>query len=223
VGRRRLLVPLAMIGAVLVYRSVRRRPTQETARSSCEFSGPMARLYDLFFSTALDGFYQRIARRVTETMTNGKALDVGCGPGRLSLHLARTTPGLAVTGIDISPDMIALARRRAAAVNLKDRLDFQVADVGSLPFPENEFDLVVSTLSMHHWPDPVRGLAEIRRVLKPTGRAYIYDLADWILRLTHHGVPGATILAEAPFASESIGAIWSVGPVPVATGFCLGR
>jgi ubiquinone/menaquinone biosynthesis C-methylase UbiE len=221
--RRFWLVPLLAIGAVLLYRRLRPSAASEATKGSWEFSGPMATAYDLLSSLALDSLYKRIARRVIETIPSGKVLDVGCGPGRLAVHLAREAPGLTVTGIDISPDMIALAMQRATATNLTDRLDFQVADVGALPFPDNEFDLVVSTLSLHHWPDPVRGLAEIRRVLKPNGQAYIYDLADWISRLTHHGLPQSTVLAEAPFVREAIGTIWSVGSVPVVTGFRLGR
>lgn len=221
--RRSWLVPLLAIGAILLYRRLRRSATPDAAKSSWEFSGPMARAYDLLFSSAIDSLYKRVARRVIGTTPSGKVLDVGCGPGRLAAHLAREAPGLTVTGIDISPDMIALARQRATATNLTDRLDFQVADVGALPFPDNEFDLVVSTLSLHHWPDPIRGLTEIRRVLKPNGQAYIYDLADWVSRLTHHGLPQSTVLAEAPFTHEAIGTIWSVGWVPVVTGFCLGR
>jgi len=183
----------------------------------------MARLYDLLFSSPIDGFYARIARRLTETIPSGQALDVGCGPGRLAVHLARQAPDLTVTGIDISPDMVELAKRRAEAAKLSDRVHFEVADVGALPFPDHQFDLVVSTMSLHHWRDPARGLTEIRRVLKASGQACIYDVADWILRLTHHGTGLAEVLAESPFASEASQPVWSVGPVPLVRSFCLGR
>jgi len=221
-ARRRWLIPLAAVGASLLYRRLQRNAEQTAAGTSWEFTGPMARLYDLF-SSAIDSFYARIARRLTDTTSSGQVLDVGCGPGRLAVHLARQAPGLTVTGIDISSDMIELARRRAEVSNLSDRVHFQVADVGALPFPDNQFDLVVSTLSLHHWPDPVRGLVEIRRVLKPAGQACIYDVADWILRLTHHGVGLANVLAQSPFASEAIEPVWSVGPLPLVRSFCLGR
>jgi ubiquinone/menaquinone biosynthesis C-methylase UbiE len=183
----------------------------------------MARLYDLLFASFIDGFYARIAQRLTAITPAWQVLDVGCGPGRLAVHLARQAPDLTVTGVDILPEMIKLARRRSEAWNLSARVHFQVADVSALPFRDNQFDLVVSTLSLHHWPDPVRGLAEIRRVLKPGGKACIYDLADWIFRLTHHGVRPAEILTESPFASEAIEPVWTVGPVPLVTGFSLGR
>ncbi len=220
---RRWMVPLVVAGAVLLYRRIRHSAASERAKIPWEFSGPMARLYDLLFSSVIDRFYERVARHVTRTTPAGKILDVGCGPGRLSMHLANATSGLTVTGIDISPDMIELAKQRAGGSILTRRLDFQVADVCDLPFPENEFDLVVSTLSMHHWPDPVRGLAEIRRVLKPTGQAYIYDVADWFLRLTHHGTSHREIMSEAPFVIKEIGTEWSVGRVPLVTRFALGR
>jgi ubiquinone/menaquinone biosynthesis C-methylase UbiE len=183
----------------------------------------MATVYDQLFSQLLDGFYARIARGLAAMMSSGEVLDVGCGPGRLAIHLAWQAPSLTVTGIDISPEMIELARRRAEASGLSDRVHFQVADAAALPFPDHQFDRVVSTLSLHHWTEPVRGLAEIRRVLKPTGRAYIYDVAGWIFQLTHHGVPQARILAESPFAGEGIESVWSVGPVPVVIRFSFGR
>jgi len=220
-GRRYWLVPVGAIGAALLYRRLR-RGCVHMAGNSWEFSGPMARLYDLVTSPA-DAFYARIARRSTAEALSGQVLDVGCGPGRLAMHIARQAPGLTVTGIDISPDMIELARRRAEAWNLSNRVRFQVADVGALPFPDSHFDLVVSTFSLHHWRDHARGLAEVCRVLKPAGKACIYDLADWILRLTHHGGRASRILAESSLACEAIEPVWSVGAVPLVTGFRLGH
>ena len=221
-ARRYWLVPLGAVGAALLCRRLRRGSVQKSAASPWEFSGPMARVYDLVTSPA-DAFYARIARRSTAGSPSGQVLDVGCGPGRLVVHIARQVPGLMVTGIDVSPDMIELARRRAEAWNLSARVRFEVADVGALPFPDSHFDLVVSTFSLHHWRDPARGLAEVRRVLKPAGKACIYDLADWILRLTHHGGRAAIILAESPLACGATEPVWSLGSVPLVTGFCLGH
>jgi SAM-dependent methyltransferase len=85
--------------------------------------------------------------------------------------------GLQVTGLDLDPAMIARARANADRPGNGDgrRPSFLVGDVASLAFPDASFDLVVTTLSMHHWADPAAGLAEIGRVLRPGGRALVWD------------------------------------------------
>jgi len=100
----------------------------------------------------------------------------GLRPGRLSIRLVRQH-GLDVTGLDLDPAMIQRARANAARPGNGDqrRPAFLVGDVAALAFPDGSFDLVVSTLSMHHWADPTAGLAEVGRVLGPGGRALIWD------------------------------------------------
>jgi SAM-dependent methyltransferase len=82
-----------------------------------------------------------------------------------------------VTGLDLDAAMIARARANADGSQDDDerRPSFVVGDVASMAFPDGSFDLVVSTLSMHHWADPKAGLAEIGRVLRPNGRAFVWD------------------------------------------------
>lgn len=110
---------------------------------------------------------------------------MGCGPGRLSLRLA--WHGLNVTGLDLDPAMIGRARENAEHAGMSDVRcpSFLVGDVASLAFPDGSFDLVVSTLSMHHWADPAAGLAEIGRVLRPGGRALVWDFRAGLVPL--HG------------------------------------
>jgi len=119
----------------------------------------------------------------------GRVLDVGCGPGHLSIRLAREH-GFEVTGVDLDPAMIERARANAerAEADDGDVPSFLVGDVASLPFPNDSFDLVTSTLSMHHWDDPSAGLAEIDRVMCPGARSLIWDLGPGLLRL-HLGAP----------------------------------
>lgn len=107
----------------------------------------------------------------------GSVLEVGCGPGHLSIRLA-TRHGLQVTALDLDPEMIDRARQNAArnAASGPPVPEFLVGDVAHLPFGDATVDLVVSTYSMHHWADKAAALAEIARVLRPGGRALIWDL-----------------------------------------------
>ena len=100
-------------------------------------------------------------------------LDVGTGPGRLPVEIARRSPQVRVTGLDVSPRMIEAA---TAAIEPGQQVTAEVGDVAKLPYRDGSVDLVVSTLSQHHWPDRAAALAELARVLAPGGRIWIYDL-----------------------------------------------
>jgi SAM-dependent methyltransferase len=133
--------------------------------------------YDAVSRLVAGSLVGRIAADVAAAAPDGaRVLEVGCGPGRLSLRLAGQH-GLDVTGLDLDPAMIQRARANAdhAANRQGRRPSFLVGDVAALAFPDGSFDLVVSTLSMHHWADPTAGLAEIGRVLRPGGRALVWD------------------------------------------------
>ena len=105
-----------------------------------------------------------------------RILDVGCGPGWLSEFLARC--GYEVTGIDISEDMIEIARERVAAIDgpigetAEPRAEFHAMPVQDMPW-ENRFDAAILFDAMHHFHDEVATLEVIRRTLVPGGRIYI--------------------------------------------------
>ncbi|MBI2504375.1 MAG: class I SAM-dependent methyltransferase [Candidatus Latescibacteria bacterium] len=101
-----------------------------------------------------------------------EVLEYGCGTGSHAFELAAR--GARVAGIDISPEGIAQARRRAAAEGLEDRLCLQVMDAEALEFPDQRFDLVCGSGILHHL-DLERALAELCRVLKPGGRAVFFE------------------------------------------------
>ena len=133
--------------------------------------------YDEMSRLVLGSFFGPIAADVAAAAPDGaRVLEVGCGPGHLSIRLARQH-GLDVTGLDLDPAMIERARANAGRSEDGDERgpSFIVGDVAALPFPDESFDLVVSTMSMHHWADPTAGLAEIDRVLRPGARALIWD------------------------------------------------
>jgi ubiquinone/menaquinone biosynthesis C-methylase UbiE len=105
-----------------------------------------------------------------------QVLDVGCGTGTLAMEVARRVGRAGrIAGIDPGTQQIARARTKAARRNVP--IEFQIGVIEQLPFPDQTFDVVFSTLMMHHLPASLKrqGLAEISRVLKPGGRLVIAD------------------------------------------------
>lgn len=120
--------------------------------------------------------YELVAEDLKRYGRAERILDIGTGPGRLLCALSRTFPDASLTGIDISPAMIAKARRNIKAWQPHHRIGVQVAGAGNLPFADNTFDRVVSTGSLHHWKQPHACLAEAYRIIKAGGYAIHYDL-----------------------------------------------
>jgi ubiquinone/menaquinone biosynthesis C-methylase UbiE len=100
-----------------------------------------------------------------------RILDVACGTGLVSLRMAATVGASgAVVGTDISGEMVDEARRIAARRQLAN-VRFERADAEALPFADAAFDAAVCGLGLMYVPDPVKALAEMRRLLRPGGRA----------------------------------------------------
>lgn len=131
-------------------------------------------------------------------MQPGEAvLDVGCGTGTLLLDIARQIGTTSrVAGVDPSQGQIARACAKATRSGLP--IEFQIGVIEQLPFPEQTFDVVFSTLMMHHLPAPLKrqGLVEIARVLKPGGRLVLADFthkADRVGRAVHVHAGGSRV------------------------------
>src|SRR4029453_19077494 len=106
-----------------------------------------------------------------------RVLDLGCGPGSITLGFAQTVaPGEAV-GVDLQPSQVAQAQALSAAREVMN-VRFEVADVYRLPFPDGSFDAVFAHAVLMHLREPVRALVEMRRVLRPGGFAGVRD-TDW--------------------------------------------
>jgi ubiquinone/menaquinone biosynthesis C-methylase UbiE len=141
------------------------------------FTGRKAASYDRASGWAMRPLYRAVARTVVDDLPpGGRLLDVGTGPGRLLVEIARRRPDAHLTGVDPSADMVAYAREHAQASGLGDTVAAQVAGAENLPFADQTFDVVVSSLSAHHWADRTRAVAEQARVLKPGGQLWVCDL-----------------------------------------------
>ena len=138
-----------------------------------------ARHYERWAGVFAQPLYRRVVADVAAAALppGATVLDVGTGPGTLPLLIAAQVPHLSVAGVDLSAEMIARATAAADIRALGCQPDrFQIADVADLPFDDQSVDLVVSTLSMHHWADLAAGLREVVRVLRPGARAWLYDV-----------------------------------------------
>src|SRR5262249_53091571 len=116
-----------------------------------------------------------------------RILEVGCGTGEVALLAAAATgPTGSVAGLGAAPGMIVRAQRKARRRRVA--VDFRVGVVEALDFPDASYDVVLSSLMMHHLPPSLkrRGLAEIQRVLKPGGRLLVVDITPEMTREGHH-------------------------------------
>ncbi len=128
--------------------------------------------------------YRGFLKHLKTLNVGSRYLEVGSGPGVLTAAVARGTPHAQITGVEISPDMVAVAREYVERADLASRIRFLVGDVedrnvfGSL----GQFDLVYSTFSLHHWKDPKKAIQNLMSALVDGGILYLHDLrrAWWL-------------------------------------------
>ena len=146
-----------------------------------------ARYYDMvvgIISLGRERKFRQAALDLVDLEPGMQILDVGCGTGSLAIAAKqRIGNGGMVVGIDPSSNMVNLAQGKAE----KERVEaaFQVGVIENIDFPEDQFDLVMSSLMMHHLPEELKmdGLQEVYRVLKPNGILLIIELDPGTLSL----------------------------------------
>lgn len=138
------------------------------------------------------GLHRRVVLDAAAAVGDGTVtiLDVGSGPGDLLSELTARLPRASVIGVDPAAEM-----RKAASQRGVRSIDGRAE---AIPLPDHSVDLVLSTLSVHHWDDPVAAFRELVRVLRPGGQARLYDV-----RFAGYGHDDARRFAVAAGLPES--------------------
>jgi ubiquinone/menaquinone biosynthesis C-methylase UbiE len=136
---------------------------------------PFSRLYDRYPNRIFTKWFRLIAKNIKDGQISGTVLDIGTGPGRLPIEIVKQVVNAQVVGIDLSEDMVKIAKGHAEKAGLADRVKFKVASAYNTGSEDNSVNLVVSTGMFHHLKEPVRAFNEIYRILKPGGEAWIFD------------------------------------------------
>lgn len=136
---------------------------------------PFTRLYDKYPNRIFTKWFDKIAEEVKARGISGNIVDIGTGPGRLPIEIAKRVKKARLFGIDLSPDMIKLARKNADEAGVGKRVEFRVSSASDTGLKDNSMDLVLSTNTLHHLSEPVKAFNEIYRILKPGGEAWLFD------------------------------------------------
>jgi ubiquinone/menaquinone biosynthesis C-methylase UbiE len=134
--------------------------------------GSIARWYDRTTRKDMPEIRQLAARIAAMVPAGGSVLEVAPGPGFLSIELGKR--GLTVRAIDISRTFVEIAQHNAAAEGVTAR--FQLGNAAALPVDDASVDFVVCRAAFKNFTEPVKALAEMRRVLKPGGTALLIDM-----------------------------------------------
>jgi SAM-dependent methyltransferase len=201
--RARVLRTLLLAGLFAAFTSPGRRLVRSIARWADRhvetFKEPESLVYVRVIAPFLGRLYRRTAEEVGAELGNlpkgerATVVDIGCGTGELAVAISKRLRQARIVGIDASPSMLLWASRHETT---DGRIRFLVGDGARLPVPDVSVDVVVSTLSLHHWTDPAAVLTEIDRVLAPGGCALIYDLG--LLTLTRDEMARALSSAGIP-------------------------
>ena len=143
---------------------------------------------------------------------DARVLDVGCGSGWATRLLAGYAINGQVTGIDISDEMIRVARESASAL---PNTDFEVASAEQLPFPDSEFTHAFSMESLYYYEDIAGALTEIHRVLRPRGLFVAVVDLYWESKATHQWIDGLKVPVQLLSVDEYRGLFVDAGFVNI--------
>jgi len=136
-----------------------------------------ARKYYEHVQNASPRRYVEFLKKVKQLDVKGQYLDVGSGPGFVTGMIARQQPEASITGMDISAEMVKIANE-VVEDGLRERINFVVGDACENSTLESlgKYDMIFSTLTMHHWSDAGKAIRNLHALLNNNGMIYIYDL-----------------------------------------------
>jgi ubiquinone/menaquinone biosynthesis C-methylase UbiE len=117
---------------------------------------------------------KEVAKHLPDTKEKATIVDLGCGPGVLSIELCKLLPKARIVGIDPSKEMLEMARENSCEAGIRN-FEAKVGSAEEIPLEAESADLVVTQSSFHEWEDPKTALSEIFRILKPGGKLMIKD------------------------------------------------
>lgn len=115
-------------------------------------------------------------RAIELAPTKAKVLDAGTGTARIPILICQQRPDWQITAIDLAQSMLEVGKRNVEKANLGRQISLELIDAKQMPYPDEDFDAVISNSLIHHLPDPLPFLQELKRVLKPNGAILIRDL-----------------------------------------------
>lgn len=159
-----------------------------TARENRDMFDRIAARYDAAnrtLSLGLDRRWRRKAVRALSPVAGGRYLDIGTGTGDVAFELLRRAPAARVSGVDPSERMLAIARRKAAALGVSDSVTFEVGDAGHLSVADAHVDGVISAFCFRNLEHRRAALSEMHRVLCDGGTLVLLELTHPERRFIH--------------------------------------
>lgn len=185
------------------------------ATETFQVSAEQAEAYEERFVPALFRQWVEPVLQAVAVRPGDRMLDVACGTGVVARTAAeRVAPDGTITGVDLNPAMLAVARRIAPEI------DWRQGDVAALPFGEDVFDVVTCQAAIFFFPDPTAALGEMGRVTRPGGRVAVQAFSSlsgqpaygpWVDMVARHAGPDAV---------ELLGTYWAHGDLEVMHGRC---
>lgn len=153
------------------------RPTTEKVQAIFQTLAPDYDRFNKLSSLGIDRLWRRKAVRLANLNRNSQVLDLAAGTGDLTMAMATIAAPARVLATDFVPEMLEVAKKKAAAYHGPTKIDFATADAQNLQFDEEMFDAVTVAFGVRNLPDREANFREVFRVLKPGGRYVVLEMS----------------------------------------------